>query len=317
MTDPGPEIAQRMLALRAHFAHHPVYEQLEGQFDRLLSNRRVEVDKGEVREARAIALIGASGSGKSTAIDRLLTKTPGLILPQEGQDHCDVVSLMVPSPATLKSVGRSILEALGRPLRRERTTDAIWELVRGFLKERKVLFLHLDEAQDIARHQTPKEMQSVINTLKSLMQSRSWPVGLILSGMPGLKDLLNYDPQLARRVFPLELPRLSPLGDIGEVRAVVGFYSAEVGIPWEPEATAADVAARLIHAADREFGLLIEMTIDGLEEALHSGASSLSVEHFAAAFSRRSGCIAGLNPFIADEYERIDVRKLLGREGEE
>lgn len=38
--------------------------------------------------------------------------------------------------------------------------------------------------------------------------------------------------------------------------------------------------------------------------------------HFTAAFARRSGCIAGLNPFIIDEFERIDVRKLLGREDE-
>lgn len=122
-----------------------------------------------IREARAIALIGASGSGKSTLAARLFRNTPGLVLASDGQERCDVITLIIPSPATLKSVGRAILEALGRPLKRERTADAIWELVRGFLRARQVLFLHLDEAQDIARHQTPKEIQAVINTLKSLM----------------------------------------------------------------------------------------------------------------------------------------------------
>lgn len=189
-------------------------------------------------------------------------------------------------------------------------------MARGFLKERQVLFLHLDEAQDIARHQTPKEMQPVINTLKTMMQHPSWPVGLILSGMPALRDILNFDPQLARRVIPIELPRLSPIGDIEPLTEMTTFYAQEGGLAPTDPCENAEIAARLIQAADHEFGLAIEIAIDAVEEALRAGSAKPCRDHFAAAFARRSGCIDGLNPFIIDDYDRLNVRQLLEREGE-
>ncbi|MDM7458009.1 MAG: TniB family NTP-binding protein [Paracoccus sp. (in: a-proteobacteria)] len=316
MTDRTDDIPQRVLALRSVFSETEPFHALQAEFVRQLGSRRAEIEAGRILPVKGIALIGASGSGKSTLAARLFRVTPDLVLAQDGLSRCDVVSLTVPSPATLKSVGRAILEALGYPLKRERTADAIWELVRVFLKERQVLFLHLDEAQDIARHQTPKEMQAVINTLKTMMQHPSWPVGLILSGMPALRDILNVDPQLARRVIPIELPRLSPIGDIEPLTEMTAFYAQEGGLaPADPRENA-DIAARLIEASDREFGLAIEITIDAVEEALRAKASKISKSHFAAAFARRSSCIDGLNPFIIDDYDRLDVRKLLAREGE-
>lgn len=309
-------IAQRILALRSVFSETEPFHALQAEFARQLGSRRAAIKAGRILPVKGIALIGASGSGKSTLVGRLLRVTPDLVLAKDRLGRCDVISLTVPSPATLKSVGRAILEALGYPLKRERTADAIWELVRGFLKERHVLFLHLDEAQDIARHQTPKEMQAVINTLKTMMQHPSWPVGLILSGMPALRDMLNFDPQLARRMIPIELPGLSPIGDIEPLTEMTAFYAQEGGLAPPDPPENADIAARLIQAADREFGLAIEITIDAVEEALRLGSSKPSRDHFAAAFARRSGCIDGLNPFIIGEYDRLDVRKLLQREGE-
>lgn len=318
MTDAHDPITLRILELSAIFADTPTFSRLSEQFLRLLARRRAEIKTGMIGEARAIAMIGASGSGKSRLATRLFQTCPGLLLARDGQERCDVISIMIPSPTTLKSVGRAILEALGRPLMRERTSDAIWELVRGFLKERQVLFLHLDEAQDIAQHQTPKEKQAVINTLKTLMQNKEWPVGLILSGMPGLRDIMNHDPQLARRVYPIELPRLSAIGDIEAVSDMIAYYAeaTDLSCPSDRQAII-DTSARLIHAADREFGLAIVLTIESIEEALRGRSPILGREQFAAAFTRKTDCIAGLNPFIADDYELIDVRKILGREDEE
>jgi Bacterial TniB protein len=177
----------------------------------------------------------------------------------------------------------------------------IWGLVRSRLSIRRVLFLHLDEAQDLLRHQSAKELESVVRTLK---------VALILSGMPELKDLLNHDPQLARRFFPVEFPRLHRSGDIDRVIGMVKFYAEKADLG-SLNVNTKDFAARLIHAADCEFGLSIELVIAAIEEALLADSASLSNMHFAEAFKIRSGCIAGLNPFLADSFERIDARALL------
>lgn len=86
--------------------------------------------------------------------------------------------MAVPSPATPKGVGLSMLEALGYPLRRDRSAHIIWQLVKAQFAERQVLFLHLDEAQDFSRHNNRNDQHAVVSTLKSLMQSPQWPVGL-------------------------------------------------------------------------------------------------------------------------------------------
>lgn len=315
-------LAEKVLKMRRAFARTESYSELRTKLEFALTYRRVALAAGVPmspsagNKATSFAVIGNSGSGKSTLIDRVLRTTPGLTLAEHGQPTCDVISLIVPSPATLKSLGRAILTSLGYPLQRERTSDAIWELVRAHLRERRVLFLHLDEAQDIARHQTPKEMQAVINTLKTLMEHRDWQVGLILSGMPSLRDMLNFDRQLSRRVAPIELRRLTPEEDSEEVVDLLSFYADIAGLQAPAAEAAQHIARRLIHAADREFGLAADMIVDGLTEALSSGASELNLSHFAAAFAARSGCIPAFNPFIADDYERLDVRTLLKREGE-
>lgn len=77
--------------------------------------------------------------------------------------------------------------------------------------------------------------------------------------MPAQRDMLNQDTQLARRVIPIELPRLSQFNDIAAVRDMIAFYADAAELAWPDSPAAIDTAARLIHAADREFGLAIEV----------------------------------------------------------
>ena len=317
MTDiPNNGIPQRILALRGMFSRNRTYRELEDRFCDLLERRLAELAAGVVAEARCIALIGAAGSGKSTATGHLFATHPYLMLRDPDGLRLDVASLQIPSPATLKFVGQTTLAALGLELKRDKSAQIIWSLVKGHLRERRTLFLHFDEAQDLIRHQTPKELNAVVSTLKSLLQDKSWPVGLILTGTAELKTVINHDPQLARRVYPIEFARLNALYDSDRILKILTHYADAAGLTPSPDILVPEMAARLAHAADREFGLMIEMIIDALKKAMEAGSPVVGIAQFTAVFRDRTGCPDGLNVFVVDDFERIEVRRLLGREGD-
>lgn len=143
--------------------------------------RRAELAQGPA-EARGLALIGASGSGKTVALTRGVARMSDKLdlRPYEG------VSFTVPSPASLKMVGHEALVALGYPMQTNRTAAQIWQRVREQLADNRTLIPILDEAQDLMRTHSVHARRVVVNTLKSLMQSRDWPVSLILAGVPHL-----------------------------------------------------------------------------------------------------------------------------------
>jgi len=306
------EIEDILADLRSVFFRRPEYRDLSDQFDRLLHRRRAEMRKGGMREARGIALIGPSGSGKTTAVDRLFEKHGDLKLPTADALQTDIISFQVPSPATLKDVGMAALAALGYPLERDKPAGIIWERVRHYLRLRETLFLHIDEAQDLYTAKSENALQSVINTLKSLMQNKEWPVGIVLSGMPKVKPMLNYDPQLARRFYPIELRRVSGLTNEQMLTNLLGSYADKARLNLAERTTESIFMERLAHSGAGEFGLIVEIVISAIEEALHDASQHLDDRHFIRAFRRRTGCIEGLNPFVVPDFTSIDPRQLLG-----
>ncbi|MEE9452998.1 MAG: TniB family NTP-binding protein [Paracoccaceae bacterium] len=301
-----------IVGLQAHFAKTERFDDLEQQFLRLKAKRLVEINLGQTSEARGFALIGASGTGKTTAINKLLSLHDA----PNDDAACQVISLSVPSPATLKYVGQTILHTLGYEITTKREAWHIWDLVRHHLKARKILFLHLDEAQDLSAKGTEKETQTVVNMLKSLMQDKDWPVGIILSGTHRLADILNFDPQLGRRVFPVYFEPVLPERDAERFAGLVAAYAGKAKLKLYEDTEGVAFAKRLIHASAQEFGLMIELTIAAIEEALTLGSPELKRGHFALAFQRRTSCLVALNPFLVADYQRIDARQILGRLGD-
>lgn len=310
--DRAPEVARVVTDLKARFFPTPTYHEFRREFDLLLAERHANLAAGRQKEVHGLLVVAPSGAGKTTLVRNALNEhASGLRILSEGEEQADVVSMAVPSPATPKGVGLCMLDALGYPLRRDRSADIIWQLVKTQFAERQVLFLHLDEAQDFARHNNRSDQHAVISTLKSLMQSPKWPVGLILSGMPELLDLVNMDPQLARRLRPVEHRPLKISVDGGMIVAAIRQYAAAARIAADGALCKPGFVKRLVHAADYCFGILAEMICEAIGEALAAGEDILSLKSFVACFARRSGCPVGLNPFITEDYLAIDVRKLL------
>lgn len=318
MTKSNNDIRKKIQLLRKMYVPTPTYRKLDGHFKALLEQRRADMEDGVVNNARGIVLVGQSGSGKTTAIRELVRKNSGLLKTDPAQEVCEFISLQVPSPATMKFVGASTLRALGYPYSGDKQGPAIWDQVKVQLKLRNTCFLHLDEAQDLARYQTDKERQSVVNTLKSVMENSLWPTGLILSGMPDLKKIVNQDPQLARRLYPVEIGRLHAIRDVEPVLDIVQQYAMKAKLETRSSVRNESFAQRLVHAADYEFGLMAEITVQALSKALSSEGfeTKLQLKHFADVFFERSAAIDALNPFLAEDFARIDPRQIFEFEGE-
>ena len=307
------EIRERVQALRKLYIPRPEFNRLDACFQKHIEQRRADEADGEVFKARGLMLVGPSGSGKTTAIRELIRKHSVTITTDSSQEYCEYIGLQVPSPATMKFVGAATLRALGYPYSGNKQGPAIWDQVKVQLKLRGTKFLGFDEAQDLARYQTDKERQSVVNTLKSLMENSVWPVGLVLSGMPDLKEIVNQDAQLARRLDPIEVGRLHSIRDIGPVIKMVEKYAERAQVETDDSVKNEAFAMRLMHAADYQFGLLAEIIVLAVSHGLFSegGQLILSLKHFADVYAERNGADDWMNIFIADDYGRINPRRLL------
>ncbi|WP_323009553.1 TniB family NTP-binding protein [Paracoccus sp. (in: a-proteobacteria)] len=311
-SDRKAEVAGVVSDLKARFFPTPTYRQFQHEFDLLLAERRANLAAGRQQEVHGLLVTAPSGAGKTTLVENALLRHPsGLRMLTTEDERADLVSMRVPSPATPKGVGLSMLEALGYPLRRDRSAHIIWQLVKAQFAQRQVLFLHLDEAQDFSRHNNRNDQHAVISTLKSLMQSSEWPVGVILSGMPELLNLVNMDHQLARRLKPVEHRPLKTSVDGGMIVAAIRQYAAAAHLTVDDMLCKPRFVRRLVHAADHCFGILVEMICEAIGEVLLLAEGTLSVKSFAACFARRSGCPEGLNPFVVEDFLALDVRKLL------
>lgn len=307
------ETARRIARLRGHFIHHDRFEPLEARLSLLIEKRLADCEAERTSDAHGLALSGPSGTGKTSAMVQLAVRSRKW-LERSGHEDFSIVSIRVPSPATLKFVGQTLLRALGYQISSERQAWYIWDLVRHHLKERKILFVHLDEAQDLASRGTRHELNSVASMLKTLMTDPEWPVGIILSGTPELEDILNHDPQLARRMDTVHFESLSPVAHANDVLDLIENYCSRADLAPDPDILELAHGERLIHAAANQFGLVIELIIAAVEQAYLAEAPRLNRAHFALAFHLRTSCDDMFNPFVIPDFYRVDARKVFSRE---
>ncbi len=306
------DVQLKITKLRGKFFKTKRYEELSQGFDKLYQVRQSEIEANLLREARGLVLVGESGSGKTTALRRVFEMHPQAKVLTQNEEFGDIATLSIPSPATHKFVGISTLKALGYPLRRDPTAATIWDLAQRHMKARRVLFLHFDEAQDFYSAR-PSEMTAVVNTLKSIMQNNEWPVGVVLSGMTRLVELLNHDPQLARRITPVYFPQLSENQDLDVGYGACQSYADAIGIALGDDLKSQNFLRRLIYSSAGQLGIMIELIIDALEDALTKQDTTLTLPNFARAYGKRTGSIDGLNPFIIEGYHQVDPRLVLGQ----
>lgn len=277
------------------------------EFDAAEPSRRV----GRLREGRALTVTGASGAGKSRALDRVFLKRGEFAGYGQENSDCLLVSITAPSPCTLRLLGESILKTLGYPLTRKLEENVAWDLVHKTLALRQVRFLHIDELQHVLQSRNSVEIGKMQDTLKGLLLDKHWPVWLILSGLPSIAKFLANDIQVRRRTRHVVFRSLQFPDDTPMVRRLVTFYGKDKGGRECAIAQDNDLIGRLIHAANGSFGVVIELIQDAVGNALRSDDPNLQTEHFAAAYAARTGCIPENNVFVvASDWDLIDTSGL-------
>lgn len=295
-------VARVAVSLRKHFVAHPGYDTTLRLFHELMDKRQAELSLGLSSEGRGIAVIGESGSGKTTAVQRILRR---MDVSNIDPGELRWISVRVPTPATQKDLARAILQALDFPILRDTTASRMWDLVAHHLQLRKCWLIHFDEGQELGGRGSETEKAAVINALKSLMQIADWPINLIISGTPELNDLLMQDPQLSRRFFVVRFLPVTEFDARDEVRSLTAGYAGLADLPLAPDLADVEFVPRLIHAGREQFGIVVEMIIGAITRALADGKPAVSLRDFARFYAERSGDVSARNPFIVPDFRSI------------
>ncbi|MBN2906679.1 MAG: TniB family NTP-binding protein [Rhodobacteraceae bacterium] len=292
--------------LRNTYIRTPRDDLFRAHLDRLLKRDAdgnltpVPVTFTATGETRGIALVEGPGGGKTSLIDHVLSNHPAL--QSDDPTRRPVLSVRVPSPATVKSIGFEILRQSGYPATSSAKKEwQIWTDVRHRLKEFETAVLWLDEAHDLFR--AGRAAEDILKLLKSLMQGDS-AVIVILSGVDTLWEIASYDDQVKRRYSKMALPAMSSAKDGAALTEVIQKFSARVGL--DPVIDD-DLVDRLIHASRNRFGLCIENIIAAIETAVLKGSSRLEILHFAEAWGMQEGCDLGQNVFVSPRWAQIDL----------
>lgn len=253
-------------------------------------------------ETRGMLLIDGPGGGKNRLVDHALDshacfRRAGA----RGLPPC--LSIRVPSPATLSSLGCAILTALKYGEVREGRRWSIWQTVRHRLTMFGISVLWIDEAHDLFHESSRREIEDMIATLKSLMQGPG-AVAIVLTGTEKLWEIVGVDPQLDRRLTRLTFAPIDETAHGAQLRGVLGDFCRRAGLVAPAEK---DLVARLIHAGRGRFGRCIESMIQAIEEALRNGDRHLDMQHFAEVFMLTEGCTPERNVFLHHAWRQIDV----------
>lgn len=281
-------------------------------------------------ETRALIVTGKTGAGKSSLLSRVFTNHPsfaGYGVPGSG---CPAITVGTPSPCTQKALGLEILNALGYPISANKTQAYVYAMVRERLQRLGIVVLHLDEVHNLLESASDRDIREIRKLLKNFMTSDTWPVVLVLSGLPEIVPFFegraerdedgrlrpDTKGEVRRRSLFVHLRSLSLPGDVAMVCAAFQDIVSVTGLHLPPNLKT-EIVPRAIHAAMYELGTTLQLAQEAISFAIAAGAQELGIQHFARAYRVRAGCADVMNPFVAARWQTLDCSLVLKKNQDE
>lgn len=313
---------QAISAMRAAYFGGAIDKQVVAELEAMWSDILIVTDakeRGEGHLARnpegyVLMGLGESGTRKSSVFLRAFQTMDifkGFSRTPDNQSF--LVSITAPSSCTLGQLGKALLAGMGAPAEALTRENLIWESLRRTIPLRGAMILHIDEAQH-ALGASRSDLKKVQNAIKGLVQNPVWPCWIIMTGLPESALLVEGDGQVYRRKQVVRFPLLRGNQDLGVVRKSVELFAQKHGKRSIDSLTADGFLKRLTHASMYRLGIAIDLTRWAVKEAYVAGEKSLSVTHYARAFTRWTGCVDTDNVFLVPDYDKVNVGKFLTRE---
>lgn len=159
-------------------------------------------------------LVGPSYSGKTSILERFLELHPPDLSPDQETTLCPVVMVDAPPQPDLSEFYAGILDALMAPYKPTSPKHEKLSQVKRLFRELGVKILIIDEIHHLIAGSLNRQRE-FRNALKSL--SNMTKVSIVASGIEEAYNAFAADSQMSSRFVPIEMPRWSANGDLGEV----------------------------------------------------------------------------------------------------
>ncbi len=290
--------------IRNHYIHTKRDDELAGHLDWMAQNVKDCLDGGGGKQ-RCLFILGQSGTGKTRTLLEHFKSRPEF-QPYQGEDGETVrplLSIEAPSPCNTKTLASALLAAMHIPHRGRLSEYQLSAMLKRQLRERRVLFVHVDEMQHVLSSGTRKNIQSVQDVLKSLIQVEGWPLHTIYSGMPELAVFLEGDRQLANRsrVMRFQLLTEKQVSFVEQTVKEIVSDHFQLNASWKEDD---ELYAKLIVAASGSLGTLIEIVQEACFKA-SSKNTPVNLKSFEAVYFAKTGCIPQDNVFTARKWREI------------
>ncbi len=288
---------------------------LQAAFAQIFSQHLGALRSGGRFETESLMVTGPSGTGKTKEISDMIRRfNESKIQLPDGQPAL-IIECLLDAKGSWKDLGKTTLRAMGYPISKtsRATQTEIWQRVAYQAKEQGIVAIHYDEAQHILRGRSETERLATLDAFKSLMKHHTWPLMLILSGVPELADYTKEEMQLFRLLTwvnfaDIDLSMLDDNAlpqDYTVIHEIVGSYALTAGLEVDAAIQTQEFYHCLATAAAFRWGILIDLAFKAAANAKKSGNPCLSPEDFVDVWAIKTGMNRAATPFTHEGYRTM------------